>query len=150
MLEFNGTTGAFVKVFAGFGSGGLTGPGGLVFGPDGDLFVASSSNAVLEFNGTTGAFVKGFNDGGLNGPLGLVFGPDGDLYVSSFDSNAVLVYNAATGAFVKTLASGGELSGPGSMTFGPSAVPEPSSLALCGLGAVALAGYARRRRTPRA
>ncbi len=33
---------------------------------------------------------------------------------------------------------------------GDGAVPEPSSLALCGLGAVALAGYARRRRTARA
>ena len=31
-----------------------------------------------------------------------------------------------------------------------TAVPEPSSLALGGLGAVGLAGYARRRRSPRA
>ena len=35
-------------------------------------------------------------------------------------------------------------------TFAIGAVPEPSSLALCGLGSVALAGYARRRRKRRA
>lgn len=35
-------------------------------------------------------------------------------------------------------------------TITVTAVPEPSSLVLCGLGAVALAGYARRRRSARA
>jgi hypothetical protein len=36
------------------------------------------------------------------------------------------------------------------LTGTPLAVPEPSSLALCGLGAVGLVGYARRRRVTRA
>ena len=59
VLEYDGTTGAFVKTFA--SGGGLNGPFGLVFGPNGDLFVSSSNtDAVLEYDGTTGAFVKSF------------------------------------------------------------------------------------------
>ncbi len=79
VLEYNGTTGAFVKTFA--SGGGLSGPVGLVFGPNGDLFVSGgNNNAVLEYDGTTGGFVKTFaSGGGLNAPVGLVFGPNGDL-----------------------------------------------------------------------
>src|SRR5262249_35818271 len=63
VLEYNGTTGAFVKSFA--SGGGLARPGGLVFGPNGDLFVSSVlGDEVLEYNGTTGAFVKSFASGG--------------------------------------------------------------------------------------
>ena len=86
VLEYDSTTGAFVKTFA--SGGGLNGPFGLVFGPNGDLFVSSSNtDAVLEYNGTTGAFVKSFvspGSGGLVFPTGLVFGLNGDLFVSSF------------------------------------------------------------------
>ena len=75
VLEYNGTTGAFVKTFA--SGGGLNSPNGLVFGPNGDLFVSSQlSNEVREYNGTTGAFVKSFaSGGGLSGPTYLTFGP---------------------------------------------------------------------------
>ena len=55
---FDVVTGAFVGVFVPFGSGGLTYPDGLVFGPSGDLFVADRTlNAVLRFAGSTGAFL---------------------------------------------------------------------------------------------
>ena len=75
VLEYNGTTGAFVKTFTSGGS--LSAPVGLVFGPNGDLFVSGdSNNAVLEYNGTTGAFVKTFaSGGGLDGPTFLTFSP---------------------------------------------------------------------------
>jgi hypothetical protein len=75
LLEYNGTTGAFVKTFA--SGGGLSDPDGLVFGPNGDLFVSGFlNNAVLEYNGTTGAFVKTFaSGGGLSEPTYLTFGP---------------------------------------------------------------------------
>src|SRR5215470_5506890 len=81
VLEYNGTTGAFMTAFVGAGSGGLVRPTGLVFGPNGNLFVSSSgaaSSQVLEYNGTTGAFVTAFvgtGSGGLFPPSYLVFSP---------------------------------------------------------------------------
>src|SRR6266478_3857153 len=41
VLEYNGHTGAFLGAFVPSGSGGLFEPGGIVFGPNGNLFVAS-------------------------------------------------------------------------------------------------------------
>ena len=46
VLRYNGTTGAFMNVFA--SGGGLNGLYGLVFGPDGNLYVSSYlTNQVL-------------------------------------------------------------------------------------------------------
>jgi hypothetical protein len=60
-------------------------PTGLVFGPNGNLFVSSGnsgvpsqSDQVLEYNGTTGAFLTAFvtpGSGGLKTPTFLTFGP---------------------------------------------------------------------------
>jgi len=74
VLEYNGTSGAFVKNFA---LGGFVSFSGLVFGPNGDLFVSGLGNkAVLEYNGTGGTFVKTFTSGGgLNQPSFLNFSP---------------------------------------------------------------------------
>ncbi len=130
-----------------FASGGLDQPIGLVFGPDGNLYVTSAvTDNVLRYNGTTGAFIDTFASGGLNGPLGLVFGPDGNLYVSSRYTNNVLRYNGTTGAFIDTFASGGGLSCPNFLTFTPTPIPEPSSLLLLGIGIVGIACYGWRRR----
>jgi hypothetical protein len=76
VLEYDGPTGAFVKTFT--SGGGLSGPEGPVFGPNGDLFVSGLfNNAVLEYNGTTGAFVKTFTSGGgLSEPTFLTFSPE--------------------------------------------------------------------------
>src|SRR5579859_316166 len=43
VLRYDGTTGAFKGVFVTSGSGGLINPFGLVFGPDGNLYVASAN-----------------------------------------------------------------------------------------------------------
>jgi hypothetical protein len=79
VLEYNGTSGNFITAFVAAGSGGLNAPNGLVFGPNGDLFVSShASNQVLEYNGTTGAFETAFvaaGSGGLSGPACLTFTP---------------------------------------------------------------------------
>ncbi len=62
VMEYNGTTGAFEKIFA--QDPYLIGPRGLVFGPNGDLFVSSlSTNQVLEYKGATSPFIKsGFSN----------------------------------------------------------------------------------------
>lgn len=88
-------------------TGGLLGPTTAVFGPDGNLYVASFDNdSVLRYDGTTGAFLNVFVPTGantLNGPdAGMIFGIDGNLYVPSYFSNRVLRYNGATGAFINT------------------------------------------------
>jgi hypothetical protein len=43
-----------------------------------------------------------------------------DLFVSSRNTSSVLEYNGATGTFVRTFASGGVLSGPQGLAFGPN------------------------------
>jgi len=130
ILRYDGTTGAFVSVFVPQGNGGLHTPLGLVFGPDGNLYVADGAYfggtpAVLRFQGpsglTPGAFIDAFvptGRGGLLQPFGVLFGPDRngdgrqDLYVTSSDVNegsfqtsfpqtsSVKVYDGVTGAYL--------------------------------------------------
>ena len=95
-------------------------PRGVVFGPDGGLYVSAFDTTnplvgyVFRFDVETGAstIVAANNGDGidqpgetrdLHRPEGLVFGPDGALYVTSFRANAadtdkVLVFNASSGA----------------------------------------------------
>ena len=60
VLSYDGSTGAFLGVFA---TGGQNGPIDLVFGPDGNLYVLNSPGLnleVLRFDGVTGAFIDVF------------------------------------------------------------------------------------------
>jgi DNA-binding beta-propeller fold protein YncE len=89
-------------------------PRGLVFGPDGLLYVSVVGNLaqgdvlpgyVLRFDALTGRFVDVFTShlahgcaADLHRPEGLVFGPDGKLYVTSFqadgsDTDKILIFN---------------------------------------------------------
>src|SRR5207253_7817805 len=85
--RFNATTGAFVDSFVVPGSGGLVDPEGIVFGPDGNLYV-TNGDSVNRYNGTTGAFIDAFvsaGSGGLTNTRGIVFGRDGNLLVGNFN-----------------------------------------------------------------
>src|SRR3990172_4917795 len=108
VLRYSGTTGVFVDTFVPSGSGGLVTPSALIFGPDSNLYVASSfvvgdvlGFGVLRYSGTTGVFIDIFvssGSGGLDFPTDLVFGHDGGLYVTSFFTDSVLRYSGTTGA----------------------------------------------------
>jgi len=76
----------------------LDGPFGITYGPNGNLFVASTNtDEVLEYDGQTGAFVQVFTqdsdpdpDSPLDSPSGLAFGPNGNLFVASFQGQEIL------------------------------------------------------------
>jgi len=100
VYRYDGTTGAFKGVFVPAGSGGLSFPLSMVFGPDGNFYVVSMDlrgvnpavNRVLRYDGLTGAFLGVFIPqglGGLGAPTAILFGPGGtndgnnDLYVAT-------------------------------------------------------------------
>lgn len=130
VLQFDGATGEFIKVFVGDDpltpddeTGGLKGPGALLFAADGSLLVSSfDGDAILRYDGATGSFDAVFVEaeaGGLNGPdAGMVFGPDGDLYVPSYYSDEVLRYDGVTGEPLGAFTpADGSLSRPRTLLF---------------------------------
>ncbi|MCH8148577.1 MAG: beta-propeller fold lactonase family protein, partial [Planctomycetes bacterium] len=114
-----------VSDFVSAGSGGLNGPTGLVFRPNGNLLVAGNLTAsVIEYDGVTGAAIGTFvaaGAGGLTGPYAITYSPQGDLLVTS-STNSVLVYSGTDGSFLETLVSPGSggLNAPRDLLFKPN------------------------------
>ncbi|HEX5036050.1 MAG TPA: Calx-beta domain-containing protein [bacterium] len=89
VLRYNGTTGAFIGEFVVAGSGGLDGPDGMAFGPDGNLYVLDfEPDKIFRFDGSTGAFIDEFVSSGTSGD-DLILGPDQNFYAADFD-NAIV------------------------------------------------------------
>ncbi|MFQ3190991.1 MAG: hypothetical protein ACI936_002127, partial [Paraglaciecola sp.] len=69
--------GNFLGVFITAGRGGLSQPGCLTIGPEGNIYICSTdTDQVLKYDGVSGAFLNVFIDtaaGGLNNPVSLVF-----------------------------------------------------------------------------
>ena len=72
---------------------------------------------------------------------------DGSIAGWGYDGNG-LISNAPTGTGFLAIATGDDF-GVALRDDGPAAVPEPSSLAMSGIAAAALAGAAMRRRSRR-
>jgi glucose/arabinose dehydrogenase len=143
VLRYDGNTGAFIDAFIPAFTGGLEHPNGLLFAPDGNLYVASSSDpvnmrgAIMRYDaktgaplpapGQSGAIFVAPHSGGLQQPnIGLAWGPDGNLYVGDYGvpngtGNRVLRYDGKTGAFIDDFvpAGSGGLEGTRDLVFGP-------------------------------
>jgi DNA-binding beta-propeller fold protein YncE len=101
---------------------GLNGPdNGMVFGPDGKLYIPGyDSDSVVRFDpatGQTSIFIAA-HAGGLNETRGIQFEPGGQsVLITSEGSGQVLRFNAATGAFIAAIISG--LDRPTGMAYHP-------------------------------
>jgi PEP-CTERM motif len=171
VFRFNPVTGAYLGQFvASNPTNDLNRPEGIVFGPDGKLYVASfrtdasDNDKVLEFDGKTGAYLGNIPLDQPGQPRAfaqdILFGPGGFLYVpitggDAADAGGVRRYNVATGTFDDFI-PGGTMQGPSYLFFintdpGTLAfvsVPEPTSALLLGLGVCAvIGGRLWRRRT---
>ncbi len=127
VLKFDGMTGASKGIFSSYFAPG--GPGGMTFGPDGDLYVVGAipglstlTAGVMRFDGMTGAFKGMFASSPafdeaffVDDAFGLAFGPGGDLFVSMYDR--VLRFDGATGAVKDDFAS--NLLYAAGLTIGP-------------------------------
>lgn len=137
VLRFNPVTGAFVDVFLSDpgGVGHLNRPEGLVFGPDGLLYVTSFRAApgdtdAIRVYGANGAFMGKID---LYDPAtqprayaqALLFGPGGRLFVPINNTGEVRRYNVATGTYDVFVPASGPLGQPWYLTFGQT---DPATL----------------------
>jgi hypothetical protein len=144
IMRWDPTTGNFLGSFVtSDATNDLNRPEGIVFGPDGKLYVSSfranssDTDKILEFNGTTGAYIGKIDTDQVGQPRefaeALEFGPGGKLFVpiTGFgpDTGEVRRYDVSTGnfdVFVPPNASGGPLGQPWYLTFRDT---DPATLA---------------------
>jgi len=157
VLRFNGTSGAYMDIFAGVDSSwenplNMLGAQALRFEDD-YLYVTDSlkpspgpSYKVLRYDATTGEPLDTFvphNSGGLDNPSGILF-TDGGVLVTGLYTDGVLRYDSGTGAFLDEWAS---LTRP---TFIEAwAIPEPSAFMMLMMGLVVFLAYTKKRRKNR-
>lgn len=121
----------------------LNRPEGLVFGPDGNLYITSFRNNTLPINdndkilifqgpsgNTPGAYVDRIDLDAVGqprtSPQAILFGPDGKLFVPINQNGSVRRYDVATKTYENFVSPGGPLTAPWYLTFGKT---NPSTLA---------------------
>jgi MYXO-CTERM domain-containing protein len=128
-----------------FASTGLNDPFGLAFDGSGNLYAANYGNNTIE-KFTPGGVASTFASTGLSLPEGLAFDGSGNLYAVNAGNGTIEEFTP--GGVASTFAT--TTAAPRFLAFGPSAVPEPPSAVLAGLGlAVVGALVAWRRRAAR-
>jgi WD40 repeat protein len=105
--RYDGVTGAFMDEFVPGGSGGLSYPISIVFGPDGRLYAGDNSDGVIRrYDASTGAFVDAFAQTTPTfGPSGIVIS-GGTLYVVGFGGAQIRGFDLATGTLVASFGVG--------------------------------------------
>ena len=104
-------------------NGDLRKPYGIVFGPDGNVYVAGyDSDNIVSFD-RDGNYLGVFTShNSIDKPSGLAWGSDGNLYVANYANDNILRFDSS-GAFVDIWASralfNGALDGPQDIAFGP-------------------------------
>jgi len=104
ILEYNGSTGAYIGVFATlpqdpnpFGPGTIpASPAELRFAGDGSLYVSDSGGSSLEHLDANGNFIGNIVTG-MYFPGGFAISPvNGDIYAADFGAGIIYQYSAAT------------------------------------------------------
>jgi len=139
VLRFNPETMEFVDIFIESNDVNfLHRPEGLVFGPDGNLYItsfradANDTDKILVFEGKTGVFIKKIDLDKVGEPRAfaqaILFGPEGKLFVpitgNGPDTGTVRRYDVENGTFDVFVPSG-KLGAPLYLTFGNT---EPATL----------------------
>ena len=148
ILRYDGSTGAFIDVFAqgnGSSAGLLNGPNDLSFSPDGKMLFVTTQGSVADglggisyqfdsqllgydlATGTGHVIATPSPTAGGNGYvslLGTVIGPDGLLYTTDY-AGGIRSYDTLTGALVQTIDTGALFGGSsiattiGNLVFAP-------------------------------
>ncbi|MBS4201192.1 hypothetical protein KHA93_16250 [Bacillus sp. FJAT-49732] len=141
VLRFDPETREFIDVFVESNDvNNLHRPEGLVFGPDGNLYVTSfradenDTDKILIFDGESGAFLDKIDLDTIGGPrsfaMAILFGPEGQLFVPISgvgpDTGSVRSYDVQTKTFDVFILPGGTLGSPWYLTFGNT---DPATLA---------------------
>jgi len=144
IMRWDPVTGNFLGSFVtSNATNDLNRPEGIVFGPDGNLYVcsfradASDTDKILEFNGSTGAYIGKIDLDQVGQPRefaqALLFGPGGKLFVpitaNGPDTGEVRRYDVSTGTFdvfVPPSSAGGPIGQGWYLTFRDT---DPATLA---------------------
>ncbi len=146
----DGTVSMFSQSFGGTGS--LNGVNGLAFNSSGTLFASITTSAykgLVSFNPDGSTNVITTSGVSLpNTPTALAFDSTGNLFIGG-TSGAIreMTPDGTVSYFSQSFIGTGSLNGVNALAFQPQSVPEPSTYALFGIGAIGMLMVLRRKKT---